>query len=131
MQRLALVLAGVCALVIGGTSAASTPGKIVKVSLHEYSVVAPKSVGHGKVTFVVTNKGMHEHEFVVVKTKKDGPKLLKNGKADETGARGEVEDLGPGKTKRLTLTLPAGHYVLLCNTMSHYKKGMGRNFTVW
>ena len=36
----------------------------------------------------------------------------------------------PGKTGRLTVTLPAGKYVLLCNLPGHFAGGMYADFTV-
>jgi uncharacterized cupredoxin-like copper-binding protein len=129
---LAFASCAVIALAAVGISSAGTTATQLKFGLTEWAVSAtPKSVGHGPVTFVVTNKGQFEHEFVVVKTNKDAAKLLnQNGKANLAGRRAEIEDIAPGKTKKLTLTLPAGHYVLLCNLDSHYKKGLRRNFTV-
>jgi uncharacterized cupredoxin-like copper-binding protein len=122
---------GVAIALPAGAAPAGAGGRAVQVRLSEHRIAAvPTSVAHGKVTFVVRNVGTEEHEMVVVRTSKDAATLLnKKGRADEKGSRGEVE-LGPGTTQRLTLTLPAGHYVLLCNVGSHYRLGMHRNFTV-
>jgi len=35
-----------------------------------------------------------------------------------------------GETKTFTVTLPAGHYVLMCNEIGHYSAGMHMTFTV-
>jgi len=35
-----------------------------------------------------------------------------------------------GASANLSLTLPAGHYVLLCNLPGHYAGGMSTHFTV-
>jgi uncharacterized cupredoxin-like copper-binding protein len=37
---------------------------------------------------------------------------------------GEISDLAPGKTGKLTLNLKAGTYILFCNQPGHYKDGM-------
>ncbi len=37
---------------------------------------------------------------------------------------GEIADLKPGKTGKLTLNLKAGAYMLICNQPGHYKDGM-------
>ena len=58
--------------------------------------------------------------------------LAPNGaaRADETGSVGETDDMAAGTTKDLTVNLPAGHYVLLCNLPGHYMGGMRVGFTV-
>ena len=50
-----------------------------------------------------------------------------NGEASEKGAKGEIEEIAPGETKSLTLTLQKGHYALVCNLPGHYKAGMRAN----
>ena len=48
----------------------------------------------------------------------------------------EIEDIPVGESQDLSVSLDAGHYVLLCNIYSedeqeaHYTKGMRTNFTV-
>ena len=38
---------------------------------------------------------------------------------------GEAEDIAPSTSADpLTLTLPAGHYVIICNLPGHYQQGM-------
>ena len=56
--------------------------------------------------------------------------LLKGSRADETGNVGETGDLAAGASKSLTLSLPAGHYALICNLPGHYKAGQHTDFTV-
>lgn len=53
-----------------------------------------------------------------------------DGEASEAGSVGEVDDLAPGASKDLTLTLPAGHYALICNVPGHYAGGMHADLTV-
>lgn len=91
----------------------------------------PAEVAAGKVTFTVDNKGSILHEMVVVPAT-GGAESLKqaNGEASEDGAPGEVADLGAGKTGTLTVTLPAGKYVLLCNLPGHFAGGMYTDLTV-
>ena len=52
------------------------------------------------------------------------------GKMDETGNVGETGDVAAGESKTFTVTLPAGHYVLICNEVGHYASGMHMAFTV-
>ena len=123
----------------GGTRTGATTAKttIVKVTLgtkaSEYTLVpAVSSIPQGSVTFVVQNSGKLKHEFVVLKTKTAAGKLpMRPGgqQAEETGSVGEIEDFAPGLTKRLTLKLGPGHYVLLCNMPLHYMKGQYSDFS--
>lgn len=88
------------------------------------------SVAKGKVTFTVTNKGTMEHEFVVLKADlaPDALPIQSNATAVEENTDihhiGELEDLQPGATKTLTLSLESGRYILLCNLPGHYLAGM-------
>jgi uncharacterized cupredoxin-like copper-binding protein len=43
---------------------------------------------------------------------------------------GEVSELDAGKNGTLTVSLAAGHYVLICNIAGHYRQGMHVDFTV-
>jgi uncharacterized cupredoxin-like copper-binding protein len=43
---------------------------------------------------------------------------------------GEIADLAPGKTGKLSLNLKPGSYVLFCNQPGHYKDGMVARLTV-
>ena len=88
------------------------------------------SVPAGKVTFTVHNAGTMVHEMVVVKTDKTPAQLaLPDGTADESTSVGEAADIAAGATKSVTLNLPAGKYILLCNIPGHYKGGMHATFT--
>lgn len=85
----------------------------------------------GKVTFDVVNKGTMVHELVVLKTTTPGKDLkVTNGTADETGNIGETGDMAAGSSKKLTVTLAPGHYVVLCNLAGHYQGGMWKDITV-
>jgi uncharacterized cupredoxin-like copper-binding protein len=102
------------------------------VTQKEWAILpAISSVGAGKVTFDVSNQGQVTHEFVVLKTD-DGASTIaqKDGEASEAGHQGEVEDVTPGATKTLTLSLAPGKYVLICNLPGHYHLGMYAAFTV-
>jgi uncharacterized cupredoxin-like copper-binding protein len=87
------------------------------------------SVKTGTVTFEVTNAADNQmkHELVVLKTNLVDDRLpMKNGRVQEDRFKkmGEAEDVAPGKSKRLTLKLAPGHYVLICNKPGHYTQGM-------
>lgn len=49
---------------------------------------------------------------------------------DETGNVGETGEIEPGASETFTITIPAGHYVIMCNEAGHYEAGMHLNFTV-
>jgi len=91
------------------------------------------SVPSGQVTFVVKNGGLLVHEFVVLRTDVAHDKIADSsepGKVDEAGSVGETGAINAGESKGLTLTLAAGHYVLMCNEVGHYDGGMHVGFTV-
>ena len=110
MIKRMIVAAAVLALGVGTVGAlkahAISSAKIVPVTLNEFNVLTGvQAAPVGKVTFVVKNTGKVTHEFVVVRTAKPAGSLVKGGEADETGAAGEIGELKPGQTKKLTLTL--------------------------
>jgi uncharacterized cupredoxin-like copper-binding protein len=117
--------------VVGASAATSATG--VTVKLKEFTLTpAVKTTKSGKVTFVVTNLGKLEHEMVVMKTNVPPGKLPLNAKnrVPEKSIVGEAGDIEPGQTKKLTLTLKSGKYVLLCNLAGHYKAGQYAGLTV-
>jgi uncharacterized cupredoxin-like copper-binding protein len=128
---IALGIVVATALVGSVTAGAVTSAKVVPVTLNEFNILpAKQGAPGGKVTFVLKNTGKLAHEFVVVKTSKPAGSLLKGDEADEKGAVGEVGDLKPSQTKKLTLRLGKGHYSLLCNLTGHYKAGQYADFYV-
>jgi len=100
----------------------------MKISVDKTTVPA------GLITFVVKNSGAVVHELVVLQTTaaedKVGADADEAGKMDETGNVGETGDMKAGESKTFTVTLPAGHYVLICNEVGHYMSGMHMTFTV-
>jgi uncharacterized cupredoxin-like copper-binding protein len=90
----------------------------------------------GDIIFTVNNVTEDEliHEFVVVQTDlaHDALPVDVNGDVDEAQLTvvDEIEDIEPGTTHELKVTLAAGHYVILCNVEGHYKQGMHADFTV-
>jgi uncharacterized cupredoxin-like copper-binding protein len=104
-----------------------------------------RTVKTGKVTFLVHNysniphksfgvpDAPEGHELVVLKTNL-APAGLKvdnlRGVAVETGRVGKPVVLDPGKSGSITLTLPPGKYVLICNLLGHYAAGQYAAFKV-
>ena len=135
----------------GSTTAATIPssgaaGNTVAVTLGEngpndmYLNPSQASAPAGDVTFVVTNEGQKEHEFVVLKTdtqaadfpivKFEGEPNRMDEDASGIEAMGEIASLPAGSTDKVTAKLDAGHYVLLCNLKGHYPAGMSTDFEV-
>jgi uncharacterized cupredoxin-like copper-binding protein len=112
-------------------SVAADASTSLAVKLTDFKVTpSAKSVAHGKVKLVVTNKAAMEHELVVIKTSKKASALpVSGGRASEKGSVGEVE-LAGHKTKSLSLNLKKGHYALICNVKGHYMAGMRADLTV-
>lgn len=121
-------------------------GNTIAVSLGEsgpdsmYLRLSQDTVAAGSVTFVVTNEGQKEHEFIVIQTDTpagDFPLLPESEDADHNfdeeavgTALDEVEALAAGDTGEITLTLEPGHYALVCNIRPHYEEGMWADFEV-
>src|SRR5262249_16054557 len=127
-------LAAAATLAIAAASAAPAQPSATRVSvrLKEFRVLPARShAAPGKVTFVVRNVGAISHEFVVLRTNIPVGKLPTSGaNAKENGRVGKIGPVGPGQTRRLTLALRVGRYVLLCNLPGHYKAGQFASFRV-
>jgi uncharacterized cupredoxin-like copper-binding protein len=121
------------------SSPAAASDENVSVGLKQWSLTPSATPGSGPVTFTVTNDGSIPHEFVVLKT--DTPAAdIAVGKfegepdrinEDTAGTNvGETGDMQPGATKTVTIDLPPGHYVFLCNLPGHFQAGMHVDVTV-
>ena len=116
-------------------NAASTqpPARTVHVTLSDFDVAASDGFARrGKVTFDITNRSATKHELVVLRTGKPAADLTRRSgaRASESGHVGEVGDIPPGRTQRLTLRLEPGHYSLICNFPGHYMGGMHADLRV-
>ncbi len=93
------------------------------------------SVEEGNVTFEVANEGAIVHEFKVVRSELPPDDLPLNEEefvVDETQVEvmGFTDPMKPGETRTLTLNMPPGKYVLICNVASHYQAGSYVGFEV-
>ncbi len=113
------------AVIAASPAGTATSGAAVSVVLDEWKLVPSQATARaGRVTFVVRNDGSMAHELVVLRTDRHHHSLkVKGGKAVETGRVGEIPMIPSGISKRLTLRLPTGRYVLLCNLLGHYQAG--------
>ena len=135
MRKLIVSVLAVAVLAAGGVGAALAmqSSATTKVTEKEWGVTPlPAKVKAGKVTFSVKNIGHLNHEFIVIRTSKLANRLPTRGAVAvvTTGQVGKIAQFKPGVTRTLTLTLKAGHYVLICNLPGHYKAGQYTNFTV-
>lgn len=123
---LALLCLSLCLAAVG---CSEDEAQRVDVDLTEWSV--RPSVGEGKagrVTFTAHNRSTSMvHELAILRVT-DG---------DKTEVK-EIEDLPPGKSESVTVTLKPGAYELACllvpgeagSTADHYKEGMHVAFRI-
>ncbi len=119
-------------LAVAAVATAAPAKSTVNVRLKEFKILlSAPTAKPGKVTFAVKNVGKIEHEFVVIRTNRAPGKLPMEGdEASEKGAVGEVPDVAPGKSGKVTLNLKPGKYVFICNLPGHYKAGQYVGFQV-
>jgi uncharacterized cupredoxin-like copper-binding protein len=127
--RVALALAAAISsaglLAITASPADTASGSAVSVALVEWKLLPGQvTVRAGRVTFVVRNNGTMDHEFLVLRSDRHHHSLkLKGGQAVETGRLGEIPKIPAGTSKRITLKVPRGKYIMLCNMLGHYQAG--------
>lgn len=122
----------------GGTGSAEGGGEAVQVTLSDFRIELPSaSLPAGTVTFEATNEGPATHELEVLSVPEgvDASALPVSASVADTESKGlktidEVEDIPASTSARLTVDLPAGRYVLICNVPGHYEQGMSTTFTV-
>lgn len=120
------------------TSSAPVEGTAVDVALgetdvqHMYMNLSSTDVPAGTVTFRITNEGVKKHEFVILATDTAAADLELNGdEVDEEAYTvvDEAEDIEPGASVTLTVSLDPGHYALICNLEGHFRMGMFNDLT--
>ena len=107
----------------GGAVAQPSGGAMAQVSadLGDYWVRPDvQSVPAGKVTFTATNVGAVPHELMVERAP---IKMMGPQSPVEDAALGMIEDMAPGESGRMTVTLKPGMYMLFCNVPGHYALG--------
>jgi uncharacterized cupredoxin-like copper-binding protein len=121
------VAVGVVALLAGPAAPAdnATSASVVSVALSEWKLEPGQvTVRGGRVSFMVRNDGTMAHEFLVLRSERHHHVLkVKGGKAVETGRLGRIPQIAVGESKRLSLKITPGKYVLLCNMLGHYQAG--------
>ncbi len=142
--RRGLALIAIGSLLVSCSSSGPTSGP-VSATVKEWQIsLSSTNLKAGEITFNIKNDGDKEHEFVVRKTDLQSDSLVLNADGEvteddpslsEVGDPSEVAEIASGSNDRsLTVTLPAGHYVIFCNLhvedLLHYQKGMHIDFTV-
>jgi uncharacterized cupredoxin-like copper-binding protein len=121
-----------------GTSAETQGegGSDVAVTLDDYAIrPEAATLSAGEVSFKIENVGATEHEMVVILSDIDPATIpVEDHEIDEEASGmtpiGEVEDVQPGASKDLVLTLEPGNYILVCNLPKHFERGMVTTITV-
>jgi uncharacterized cupredoxin-like copper-binding protein len=132
-------------LVVSGAAGAATAAQTLGIKLQDPS--SDSSIAHmrialdrdtikpGRVIFQAENQSKTlVHEVIIGRD--DGTRQLpmdaKHDRVIESRVRrlGEIADLAPGKTGKLSLNLKPGNYVLFCNQPGHYHDGMVTRLTV-
>ena len=135
-----------CTLILAaGVASAIAPAQVLGVKLEDSST--DPAITHmritlnhgtltpGRVTFEAVNESKAlKHEVVVVRERGTGdlPIDPQHDRINEHAVRrlGEIADLAPGETGKLTLNLGPGTYLLLCDEPGHYKDGMAAKLVV-
>lgn len=88
----------------------------MQVTLREFSISLPSKLAPGPTTFVVSNRGRFPHNFTALY----GPARFRSG------------TVLPGATKRLTVRLVPGAYLVACTILDggHLARGMLAIFTI-
>jgi uncharacterized cupredoxin-like copper-binding protein len=120
----AVASAGLSAITASPAQTA-TSGTAVSVALVEWKLLPGQAtVRAGRITFVVRNDGTMDHEFLILRSDRHHHSLkVDGGKAVEAGRLGEIPRIPSGTSKRITLKVPPGRYVMLCNLIGHYQAG--------
>lgn len=103
----------------------------------------PVRVPSGQVSFIVDNRGWRTHELIILPLTAGagaGQRTVgADGKVTEDGALGEASStcgvgagagITSGSASWVSVTLPAGHYEMVCNLANHYSDGMHQELDV-
>ena len=132
-RRWGVGVAVVALVGVGITGCSSDSKSGFTVSEKDFSVKpSATKVAAGKLTVKVKHDSKQEHELVVFRTDLGEAKLPLNAAGDRVDEEAagithldpEAEGVKAGKSKTITIDLPAGRYVFICNLAGHYTEGM-------
>ena len=142
-----LIASTLCSMLLAGAGAANAAAAAQSLGIKLQDSSMDPSIAHmriildrtalkpGRVTVQAENQSKTlVHEVLIVRD--DGATELPfdatHNRVIENRVRrlGEIADLAPGKTGKLTLNLRPGTYALFCNQPGHYKDGMVAKVTV-
>jgi uncharacterized cupredoxin-like copper-binding protein len=93
----------------------ATAGTVIDVDERDFTIeLSTTEFAPGTYTFVATNNGQTTHAL----------------KIDGQGLEEETEDIAPGDSASLSVTLEAGEYELYCPVGNHKDMGMELDITV-
>jgi uncharacterized cupredoxin-like copper-binding protein len=99
----------------GGASPAVGGATTVNVTLTEYRIEMPDELAAGTVTFTIANNGSEAHNFEI----------------EGQGVEEKLENnLEPGQTATLEVTLEPGEYEIYCPVEGHDELGMRKDVEV-
>ena len=135
MKRLALVATVVLfAVSCSGSDQDANAGPGTGATLTDFAIaLESENLTAGSTTFDIVNDGPTVHELEVFRTDLAHGALPVDGSTvadDQLEIVDEVEDIAPGTATSLTVELPAGQYVVICNIADHYEAGMHAGITV-
>lgn len=134
----AVALAGSLAL----RAPAPSPAHVVTVTARDFAFTAPATIGAGRTTLRMRNRGRELHHVSLVRF--DGAHTLPDLMSAMKGGgplpawvheMGGPQAAAPGGESSATMELAAGHYALLCfipsaDHVPHLMKGMAKPLTV-
>jgi len=87
--------------------------QVINAAEQEWSItLTPATVSAGRYEVVIKNTGTINHNFVI------------------RGLNARTDQIPPGETKTLTVTLKPGAYTILCDIPGHEEAGMKTTLTV-
>ena len=127
-------------VLVVGSAGGDDGGPRVHVAFDEWTLgTDATSVPAGRVTFAEKNDGKQEHDLLIVRTTKrelpvglEGVRPSLAGKVvlgrehprhEHASMSGALHHLGPGRSRRRSVELEPGRYVLICSLPGHYEAG--------
>lgn len=130
MRTILCVAVIVAAAACAGPDEAAGSQLVAEMRDHSFEL-STSSVRAGKVSIGVRNRGGTAHDLVVLRSDRPADGLEVAGlRAVEEGRIGAIDQIAPGRSRKLELDLEPGRYLLICNVPTHYQLGMRAVLTV-